>query len=785
MKNSSSRKSGIALIIAIGFLAILTVLVIAFSALIRSERLAGRTYLAKAQSSQLIQTALARAVEDIQITFGTNYPDRLVLASLGDTGAPISTSVDFSVEEEYLPLGNTDFLNAFNAGRAAANWESVSVGGTNVGRIAYLIFNTSGMLDANAIGGLQTDSSLKTRGPGLYPDEIQLSAENLPELGNSGNLIQSDGTFLSTTDAGYAFVHNRDQAWRRFETLRDILVLNDSSRGNNLTGEISSFSTFSFSPPGRDERSFMGTNSASLQIDPLQTELDKISAVDSEFVLNQLRDYLDEDTLPEDVNGNYTDLSVEPVPLLNEFSLVCDFQFTPIIESLENDSDELTVTSVTITNVYNVNMEAWYPFIGFTNSESYTVSITVPPIESASLPPELFGDIENWMGEEQIPSEFTIPESLPFNYTVSQGTYETSVTSAGELVALFEEMQSNIQFPSILCLDSEGNTVDRVLNLEFPMSTALTNGLLTAVEELSELLFDVTTAEETSIAFTISMACIDPRLNFDGLDADQWTEVSGLGDDIDTMGQINSDVINDAVITEDRTDMIYVRNQDRIDSPWEFTYLLYNPQLPWKTFQMLEDYDADGTRFILNNLSPFPDGPPSRGRINPGSPHTNVLASVFMDMPTDEFIGNGINRMDLDQATEAAERIIEMVEDNGWPSTPADFAASISVAELKSLHNGSNNPWELESLFRNSYELFNPDDTLYTILLVAQSVSDANEDNQITDDEVRATQQAVAYVWRDAATGKTAVVFYGLSETLRSTVGSGQSWADLLNAFAP
>ncbi|MDF7809170.1 hypothetical protein P4E94_17115 [Pontiellaceae bacterium B12219] len=784
MKDRSS-KSGIALVIAIGFLAILTILVISFSVLIRTERLAGRTYLAKAQTDQLVQTALARAMEDIEITFGTNYPDRLVLASVGDSGQPISTSVDFTVEEDFLPLGNTDIRTAFNAGRSAANWETVSVGGTNIGRVAYLIVNTSGMLDANAVGGLNTDGTARPRGPGISPAEIQLSSELLTDLQNDGGLIQSNGTFLTTSDAGYALVHNREKVWNRFETLRDILVLNDGSRGHNLSSQISSFSTFSFSPPNQDQRIFMGTNSATLQTDILETELNNINAADSEFVLNQLRDYLDEDTLPEDVNGDYTDFSVEPVPLINEFSLVCNFQFIPLIENADEGSDEAIVSRVTITNIYSVNMETWYPFVGYTNSESYTVSIPDPPFESAALPPELFGNVQNWFGEEQIPAEFTVPGSLPYNYTVSGGTYETSVSSANELVNLFNEMQSNIQFPSILCVDSEKNPVDRVLNLEFPLGSGLTNSLLPAVATLSKELFDPTTAAESSIAFTISMACIDPRLNFDGTDANQWTEISGLGDSIDTMGQINEDVISDAVDTPDPTDMIYVRNQDRIDSPWEFTYLLYNTRLPWKTFQMLEEYDSDDTRFILNNLSPHPDGPPTRGRINPHSPHRDVLASVFLEMPIDEFVGDGMKRMDAEQATDTAELIMEKVADNKWPTTPADFAASISVSELQRLLNGSDNPWELESLFRNSYELFNPHDTLYTILLVAQSGSDTDENLVLSDDEVRASRQALAYVWRDAATGKAAVVFYGQSDTLRSTIGNGQSWNQLLQAFAP
>ena len=58
MSRTHPSKSGAALIIALSFLAILTILVIAFSIQMRTDRLAARSYLSDAQGRHLLQSAL-------------------------------------------------------------------------------------------------------------------------------------------------------------------------------------------------------------------------------------------------------------------------------------------------------------------------------------------------------------------------------------------------------------------------------------------------------------------------------------------------------------------------------------------------------------------------------------------------------------------------------------------------------------------------------------------------------------------------------------------------------
>lgn len=747
------KREGAALVIVLGFLAILTVLVIAFTAHTRTERLAGRAYLDTAQTRHLLHAALARAMEDIDDAFGgATYPTNLALHSTGD----VAGSFYFDVEEDYLPLGNDAISDAYEAALDQAEWQAITAGTSAVGRIGYIVVNTSGLLDANSVGGDPRDA-------GLSPREIQLSG--------TANTIAAD----------------RDTKWRRYETLRDLRTLNGLS-------SIADFSTFSFSPPG-DTRLFMGTNSATLNVAALRDELKKIDAIpDPEFVLNQLRDYLDTDTLPEDENGDYTDLSVEPVPMVNELVLTCDFTFFPQLEEIEDEASGemvMEVTSVVISNRYSLAVEVWYPFVGYINPNSYSMRINDLPLVGEQIIDEeefyvpLLGDVLLWTGAFDIPETATIPYAPPHDSEFFSSLIVEEATSSDDLIALFASMAEDIQFPLIACEEESGTMVDRVLQLELPLQTAVLDELVPDIQNMASNLFAIT-AVETSNRFIVGMACIDPRLNWDGTSTNQWKEAVASGETAtaDTLGEINLDMIA-LIETPDPTNIVFVRNEDRIDTPFELTYLLYDENQPWKTFQFIEANDNDGTRFILENLSPCANGPPPSGRINPYSPHTNVLAAAFLDMPLDEFNNPATKRMDADQAKQAAVLFMEQVAKNQWPANGARCSDGMAYGELTALVR-DDNPWVAEAFFRNTYELFNPRDTLYTILLVAQGGTDADGDGGISDDEVRSTQQAVAYVWRDPDTEKAAVVFWGLSDTLQSSIGSGgATWSSILDAFKP
>ncbi|MEE9368107.1 MAG: hypothetical protein V3V05_04490 [Pontiella sp.] len=789
-----SSKCGAALVIVLGFLAILTILIIAFSAQSRTERLAGRAYLSTAQTRQLLNTALTRALEDIENTVGTNYPSFFVKGSpltRGNDPYLVST-LDFSIEKDYFPIGNTSIAAEFDSALSSARWQTLPDSGSNtVGRIGYIIINTSGLLDANHVGGSHTNPSPEVveRRSGVSPSEVQLTSEILDELSeSSAPLFASDGTVITTGEAGLAFTYNRANAWRRFETLRDVMTLNKRDEPYVIDSPIASFSTFSFDPR-EDARTFMGTNWTTVTDNKefIRAELAETGIANPDFVLNQLRDYLDTDTIPEDEHDEYTDESVEPVPLINELALTCNFMFSPQIEETGEDDEGnviFEVTSVIISNSYELELEIWYPFIGYETENTFTILIDDPEAmaEGVDFPEELFGAATNWADINLLPTDITTPGLDPYDYLVYGGQYETEVSNTNEIETLFENMRTDIQFPLIYCEEDSGAMVDRVINLSLPLQTAVENELFPAARELYTNLFNAATAVDESIGISLSMSCVDPRLNWEGQSTNQWKEdiVVGENSSAGSIGGYNDVVIAEFITTPDDTDKIVVRNIDRIDTPWEFTYFLYDVNKPWKTFQMLEEYDDDDTRFILRNLSPYPHGPPTAGRINPYSPHPDIIASTFMNLPLDGYNVPPVRQLTSSQASAAATAFIEYFDRNDWPTHAANYGTDIYKEVITDL-----NTWEQEAFFRNSYELFNPRDTLYTILLAAQNGTDINNDGVISDDEVRSTQKAVVYVWRDPETEQAACVFYGLSDTLQSSIGSGDTWKEILQNFAP
>jgi len=126
MIGKNQKKSGAALVIALGFLAVLTIMVIAFSLMTRSERLAARSYLTSAQTRQLLHTALSKSMQEIDLAANTNYPSSfLALGSLGDTQDLLADTLNFSTADAYIQMGNTELATEYRSARGSAAWETV------------------------------------------------------------------------------------------------------------------------------------------------------------------------------------------------------------------------------------------------------------------------------------------------------------------------------------------------------------------------------------------------------------------------------------------------------------------------------------------------------------------------------------------------------------------------------------------------------------------------------------------------------------------------------------
>ena len=180
MSSREDRRSGVAVIIVLGMLALMMMLGVAFSISMQTERRSAGNYSHAVGTKNIVWAGLARAIERINTEMAKD-----------STGSPyMYPPADFWVSRDpdayksvYINLGRgeaADYLPGLAADtvfNAKSQWRDFSVvygsgknQSTNVpGRYAYLIVNLSDFLDANFVGGTN-------RLGGLDAHEMQLTS---------------------------------------------------------------------------------------------------------------------------------------------------------------------------------------------------------------------------------------------------------------------------------------------------------------------------------------------------------------------------------------------------------------------------------------------------------------------------------------------------------------------------------------------------------------------------------------------------------------------------------
>lgn len=354
MEGRDTRR-GVTLIVVLGALSVLILLAVAFARAMRRHRAVARNYSDTVRVEQLAHTALLRAMEEVDASLvGECYPlwsghdptdAHDALCSQGPESFPEILSAGAARE-----IPGSLLRDASLAATNGCGWIAVTNFGTrSSGRIAYLVVNCSGLLDANIVGGINRSWSTNVN---------ELDLEGLPDFVNWSD-------FLADRD-----VH------RRYESVPELAALNEG-----LAYAISNFFVYSYDP-GRDEyfvdRADLGkrgielhprfhvnalTNSAAYAgaagdlsayrndtafmtnyMDPLRlhVNLAGLSNVSGEVSWN-LVNYLDPDRLPHS-DGLYPwrEAVVEAVPLINEI-VFQDASGAP-------------------SNHYEFAVELWFPF---------------------------------------------------------------------------------------------------------------------------------------------------------------------------------------------------------------------------------------------------------------------------------------------------------------------------------------------------------------------------------------------------------------------------------------
>jgi hypothetical protein len=338
-RTSLGSRDGIALVIVLGLLSVMTILGVAFAIAMRVERLAARNYTNVIKAEHLVQVALVRSLENIDCTCFkycyptfTNAPANMLYApALRDAVASTNSASPDVVKG--LLVGDASnavpgsLLAAAVTASSYCKWQPIPLGGSSTGEIAYIIVNCSGLLDANYVGG-------KGRTNSTHVEEIDLSA--LPDMPDWGQ-----------------FYTNRTRD-RRYETVTELAKLNAANGA--LTDPVSNLFVYSWDP-GRDkyytDYTQLGTRSVNL-VDKfnvnsffdlaashdnsanayfpgdaefqlwrskLQSVVSSIPNINPDDVTLNIINYLDENRIPQNVAEPWVHTEgTEDVPLINEIA---------------------------------------------------------------------------------------------------------------------------------------------------------------------------------------------------------------------------------------------------------------------------------------------------------------------------------------------------------------------------------------------------------------------------------------------------------------------------------
>lgn len=691
-------KSGIALVVVLGFLAVLVIMGLGFAVSMRIERLVARSALETIKAKQLGEAALARVVEDIDADIGDDMVPNWnsgnwaggAFESLGSGAKAGAASLLSGYATNYVPR----FV--WNGAEAAANnaewinFSFVNNGQTiTIGRYAYIALDCSGLFDVN-FDYSPTNYWPLSRASGHSLYELQLTNAMLAEINESS---LTNVFFLGSSPAWKQMIACRvynspikiEKPWYRLETAAEINPF--LARGYGAVGRAPfrtgatniNFVTYSRIPEGYllggsvGSPVALGTTLAELiaQQGAIVSEFTAMGVADPNALFNNLRDYVDPDNQPFNLNS----FSTEAVPLINEVVV----------------SNAVAEGGGIVTNSIQVFVEVWHPFTG-TNNNSYVV--TVEGVIQSPFPATL---------RPVLNQAVNLP---PTPWTAGRLAFITTPVARATATGSFDLTSSYFDGRVRVREGSAGGTI---------------------VDE-SRIRIEIGELHGGVGVYQRGVAANDPRLNWNTTVAGQWTDRLAAQF---TLGATNLNITHTNVNADGHA-LMYVANRP-LQTVGELGLLMHDASRHWQTISLLDgpNFLPVLDRFVITNAAT------RAGLINPNSYNTGVVGVVFNEMPVERVpLDPAIYRLNSTNALALARRFSDKniaftnLSDMRWLG-PQITAASMGVS----------NAFQ-ESIVRNSAGLFAPRQQLFTVLLNAQVLQD-NSTN------VLAEQRGVGLVWRD------------------------------------
>lgn len=702
-------REGIALIVVLGFLALLTLMAISFSIEMRTERLASSVYMDAGKARQLIDVALTRAMADVDndlIEAKLNAPDWVYFESTGG-----------SIDKQLYDGEAANYVPKFDAGAPAqASFiditDPLNPDGSPIARYAYLVVNQTGLLDVNEVG--QTTN----RSEGATPGEIQITEEFNPEIFDHWDKFSTD----------------LPNVWRRIETMNEFIAITGAS---NFNSSVSSIGLYSRSLPELDPEGnpkfFLSDHSMLISNKAEVTERLRKSDFEDfeqqEQIFANLVDFLDTDYVPGGSGNDLPKLDVfcaEPVPMINELVI-------------SNDVSDVAINPVdgTVSLVYRVfvEFEVWDPFLAGTD---YTLvddelTINLVPVADHTASCDL-------SGISPVISQYGSEEFRVYRYVYERSFTGLTLDRDGRRGATRISTDVSLSGPLYLSLGQlgsgtgPGSYCDRV-DFSIMGSQRIT---LRSIE--SGINYD---DSQTGVDID------DPRLNHEGLAVGSsgfgWALTGGTP----TLGQVNGRALLAAQASGEgdgnRLPALYVRNEPyREDSPpgevAELGYVATGAR--WRSIALYNHPQGTfGVNPVLDYFAVGSSNGVRRGQVSLNSVSQDALASVFFGAPLNARPGDTTTSyVTQSRAEEIADALLDRVGGINNLSEVGSMNEFLSQGQqTDDLH---------EAIIRNSIGLLTLRQNLFAMIVEVQTLGELPPNDEGVQ-PVTGVARALAHVWRD------------------------------------
>lgn len=798
MKQADRNRRGVALIVVLGFLSIMVVMAVAFLTQARVERMVAAATLEAMRGRHMMKTALAAAMNDYSRYL---WAENLVMpVELDDQVYPSMSSGAQSMGgrtigddgirlmvgevEDWIPAAyrTTAVSNMVEDAQWVVVRENPNSGSSRIlGRYAFVCFDQSGGMDANLVA---RDTGVAGNDARAASNRVRRSVRQvpirlLPE-------VLDGGTFKSYRSG-----------WKGFDSLYSLIKLTDGKAEDGsgssarweperketsgpATTNISDLVPYSMSAyrgARYDRGSGLWTKPILCKPDVLWTNV--LDPIKNQFPDDRIPDWLATNALYD-----YTHATVVPrgvdypspknVPMFNE--VAGSYQLIEHDAGGGNSEYELKL---------NLTFEFWYPFPSQDNANPGDFRMDPPTVGGSAA---VSGDKQLWfrirmvgMGVVPIecapPAEQTIrPTNLTVEAKYNGGTpYAPSMqnpspppntyTNFTYTIPLQRPSGDTNPLPSGLTLQAQGLNVLRPIYLYSGTNLA---------DKLPEgQSFPGANLAGGADPKPFASGATDPRFNHE---PGQWTGNEGEGN-----GSLNA--MNDwfsvpsarnAYLAEGTN--MYCRNGP-LETPAELGFICTGAGV-WQTIDLFTVDAVDMLAGLVADTNLWYTATHdeetwqttnvfyTNGTINPNTRSSNVLNSAFVDLATHEVpnvdsdrIGANPLNEDTPDGMDIVGRIVEeILEETENGSFNDAFQAGTDWARIPCMRQGAAiadlglNNNQREALLRNTWNLFSPENSLFTVVVIAQTIKEGPSGVGIwneNQDVIAGERRAVALVWRD------------------------------------